>query len=569
MGLHLALGLAQILNRLHRTSPKPNFLCKTCSLRTLSNSHSLVQNLNSIHNNTLLYQASSSGHSPQGFFIRTLVLGTANPLEGVIHSRSAKAPVFIEADEQIGDGDNPKLVADRAAEDAEKITKFLSNHPTSSGIEPILDNCGVEVSPVLVLEVLKRLSNAGVLALGFFRWAEKQKGFQHTTDCYNALIESLGKIKQFKMIDLLVSSMKSKRLLTKDTFMLVIRRYARARKVKEAVETFEKMEKFDLKPDSLDFNRFLNTLCKSRQVQHAQEMFDKMKKRRFDPDVKTYGILLEGWGQEQNLLKLNEVYQEMLAEGFDPDTVTYGIIIHAYCKVRKYDEAVEKFHEMLAKNCEPTPHIYCTLISGLGSEKRLDEALKFFKMSKASGFALEAPTYNAVVGSYCSSLRFGDAVRVIDEMRRGGVGPNARTYDIILHHLIKAQKNKEAYSVFQRMMSMELGGCEPEVGTYEIIVRMFCNEHRVDMAIKVWDQMKAKGILPGMHMFSALINSLCHENKLEDACKYFQEMLDMGIRPPGPMFSNLKEALLENGKKNIALSLAHKLDNMRKVPMVF
>lgn len=448
---------------------------------------------------------------------------------------------------------------------AERICKTLSSSPKSS-IEASLSDVLVEVSPELVVEVLKKLSNAGILALSFFRWAEKQKGFKYSTESYNALIEALGKIRQFKMIWTLIDEMKHKRLLTKDTFALVARRYARARKVKEAVETFVRMEQFGMKQDVSDYNRLLDILSKSKSIVKAQELFDEMKGKRFTPDVKSYTILLEGWGQQQNLLRLNEVYREMKDEGFQPDVVTYGIIINAHCKARKLDEAIGFYNEMKAKNLKPTPHIFCTLINGLGSEKRLDEALEFFEKSKVSGFSLEAPTYNAVVGAYCWSMRMHDAYRMVDEMKKYGFGPNSRTFDIILYHLIKAWRTKEAYSFFQRMTSDF--GCEPTVSTYEIIVRMFCNEERVDMAIRVWDQMKVKGILPGMHMFSTLINALCHENKLDDACKYFQEMLDMGIRPPGPMFSNLKQALVDGGKENTAKLLALEIDKLRKTPLI-
>ncbi|KAF5442326.1 hypothetical protein F2P56_034996 [Juglans regia] len=457
------------------------------------------------------------------------------------------------------------VVRDRVPEEAESICRMLSKSSGSS-IEASLGSITAQVSPLLVVEVLKKLSNAGALALSFFRWAEKQKGFKYSTESYNALIEALGKIKQFKLIWDLVSDMKRKGLLSKDTFALIARRYARARKAKEAIEGFQKMEKFGLKLEVSDYNRLIDTLSKSRHVQKAQELFDKTKKRKFVPDIKTYTILLEGWGQEQNLLSLNEVYREMREEGFEPDVVTYGIIINAHCKARKYDEAIELFHEMEAKNCKPSPHIFCTLINGLGSERRLNEALEFFEQSKACGFAPEAPTYNALVGAYGWSMRMYDVYRVVDEMRKSGVGPNSRTYDIILHHLIKARRNKEAYSVFQRMSSEP--GCEPTVSTYEIIVRMFCNEERVDMAVRVWAQMKAKGVLPGMHMFSTLINGLCHENKLDDACKYFHEMLDMGIRPPAQMFGNLKQALLDGGKKDIVLILDQKIDKLRKTALV-
>ncbi|XVF85327.1 hypothetical protein PTKIN_Ptkin17bG0108800 [Pterospermum kingtungense] len=450
-------------------------------------------------------------------------------------------------------------------QDAAKICTLLSSR-SDSDIDKLLEHASIEVSPSLVLEVLKRLSNAGVIAMSFFTWAEKQKGFKYNAESYNALIEGLGKIKQFKLIWNLVNDMKSRKLLNKDTFALISRRYARARRVEEAIEAFERMEEFGFKLETSDFNRLIDTLSKSRHVEKANKVFDKMKKRRFVPDIKSYTILLEGWGKEHNLLRLDEVYREMKDEGFEPDVVTYGILISAYCKAKKYNKAIELFHEMEAKNCKPSPHVFCTLINGLGSEKRLSEALQFFERSKGCGFAPEAPTYNSLVGAYCWSMKIDDAFRVIDEMRKNSVGPNSRTYDIILHHLIKARRTKDAYLVFQKMFSEP--GCEPTVSTYEIIVRMFCNEGQVDKAMEVWAGMKAKGVLPGMHMFSDLINGLCHENKLDYACEYFQEMLDAGIRPPANLFSNLKQALLDEGKEDTALNLARKIDKLRKIPLV-
>ncbi|XP_023911649.1 pentatricopeptide repeat-containing protein At1g71060, mitochondrial [Quercus suber] len=108
---------------------------------------------------------------------------------------------------------------------------------------------------------------------------------------YNALIEALGKIKQFKVVWNLVSDIKHKGLLSKETFALTSRKYARARKVKEAVDASEKIEKFGMKLEVLDYNRLIDTLSKSRNVEEAQEMFDTMKKRRFVPDIKSYTIL--------------------------------------------------------------------------------------------------------------------------------------------------------------------------------------------------------------------------------------------------------------------------------------
>ncbi|KAL2331770.1 hypothetical protein Fmac_019351 [Flemingia macrophylla] len=109
--------------------------------------------------------------------------------------------------------------------------------------------------PELVLQVLNKLSNVGALAVLFFHWAEKQIEFKHTIETFHALIEALGKIRQFKVIWTLVNDMNSRKLLSSHTFALIAWRYAVAGKTKEAVKTFEKMERYGLKPHMSDFNR--------------------------------------------------------------------------------------------------------------------------------------------------------------------------------------------------------------------------------------------------------------------------------------------------------------------------
>ncbi|KAK8946985.1 Pentatricopeptide repeat-containing protein [Platanthera zijinensis] len=447
--------------------------------------------------------------------------------------------------------------------DADKICRLLSTQRISN-IRTSLNGAGIKISSPIAAEVLKNLSNAGMAALSFFRWAEKQDGFAHTTEIFHHLIDALGKIKQFRLIWSLIESMNRRGLLRKETFLLICRRYARARKIREAAESFRKMELFGFMPDSSDYNALIDTISKSKNVARAEEILrDLMRRMKFSPDLKTYTILIEGWGREKNLTKMKEIRDEMGEEQLQPDVVTYSILLNAFFKSGDCDEALKIFQHMKEKGCKPTPHIYCTLINGLGSGKRLEEALKFFELSKSDGLPAEAPTYNAVVGSYCRSSRFEDAFRAVDEMRRLRVGPNARTFDIILHYLVRSGRVEEAYAVFRSMS----GDCEPQLNTYTMMVGMLCAEERLDLAVRVWREMKEKGVLPCMHMFSALINGLCCENRVDEACEYFQEMLDKGIRPPGQLFSKLKETLIEGGKKDLAYMMSAKLDVLRKVPL--
>ncbi|KAL6505795.1 hypothetical protein OROHE_023174 [Orobanche hederae] len=247
---------------------------------------------------------------------------------------------------------------DRTTHEAEIIGKLVCEIESSRNLDSALVSANLDdcVSPNLVLE---------------------KKCFQHSPKCYNALIESMGKIKQFEIVWLLVDEMKSKGLIGKDTLALVCRRYARADNVKEAMEAFEKMEnKYGLKPKLQDYNRLLDTLSKSRHIEKAQEVFDKWKNTMFTPNIKLYTILLEGGGQECDFLRLNEVCREMREDGFEPDVVSYGILIKVYCKDKKFDEAIELYHKMEKENIEATPPIYCTLINAFGSGRKLDDAIK-------------------------------------------------------------------------------------------------------------------------------------------------------------------------------------------------
>ncbi|MCL7034908.1 hypothetical protein MKW94_025411 [Papaver nudicaule] len=338
---------------------------------------------------------------------------------------------------------------------SDKLCKIMSKNQYNSQLSIssnrynthlLLNGSGIKVvTPELGEQVLKKLTNAGALALSFFRWAEKQQGFEHTTGIYNALIDSLGKIKQFQLICDIVYCMDRKGILTNETFGLIMRRYARARRAGDTVDELG------------DLNCLLGTLCKSKNARKAQEVFNEMVKRRksFVPDVKTYAVLLEGWGEARNLVMLKKVYREMRDEGLE-------------------------------------------LLREIG------------RMGKCT----------------CGCVSSWNT--------------HSRTYDIIIHHLIRVNRTEEAYFLFQRMAGDF--GCEQNLNTYAMIVRMF-----------LWYQMKDRGVVPGMHMFASLILST-------------QEMLDLGIRPPGRLYDNLKEVLLDNGKVDEAISIGEKLDNIRKSP---
>ncbi|PIA40257.1 hypothetical protein AQUCO_02500156v1 [Aquilegia coerulea] len=443
----------------------------------------------------------------------------------------------------------------------QKLSKIMMNCP-KLGLESTLNESGIRVSEELVEEILKKFDNAGMQSYRFFEWASKQRNYTHSVKSYHIIIGSLAKIRQYKIMWDLVNTMKSKGVLNVETFCIIMRKYARAQKVDEAIYTFNVMEKYGVEVNLVAFNGLLSAFCKSKNVRKAQEIFDSMK-GRFVPDSKTYSILLEGWGKDPNLPKAREIFREMVDKGCDPDIVTYGIMVDVLCKVGRVDEAVEVVRDMDSNGCKPTSFIYSVLIHTYGIDNQIEDAIETFLEMERNGIIADVAVYNALIGAFCKVNRFKNVYRVLDEMENKGIPLNSRTCNIIINSLIGRKETDEAFKVFRQMVKV----CEPDVDTYTIMIKMFCEGDDLDNALKVWKFMSLKRFVPSMHTFSVLINGLCAKEEVTKACVLLEEMLEKGIQPPGSTFGRLRQLLIKEKREDVLEFLNEKMNLLVKEPL--
>lgn len=442
-----------------------------------------------------------------------------------------------------------------------KISKILISCP-KLGLDTVLKQNGIRASPEVVENVLKRFENAGMLSYKFFEWAGKQRHYEHTVKAYHYMIESLAKVRQYALMWDIVTSMKKKGFLNIETFCIIMRRYARAQKVEEAVYTFNVMEKYDVTPNLAAFNGLLSALCKSKNVRKAQEIFDNMK-LQFLPDPKTYSILLDGWGRAPNLPKARDLFRQMERAGCERDIVTYGIMVDLLCKASRVDEAVGIIQEMNSKGIRPTSFIYSVLIHTYGLDNRIEDAVDTFLQMERNDVVPDVASYNAMISAFCKAKKLQNVYRVLNEMHRKQVTPNSRTCNIIITSLIGEDDTAEAFKVFRKMIHI----CEPDADTYTMMIKMFCNRNELEMALKVWKYMKRKQFVPSMHTFSVLIEGLCEKGDVGQACVLMEELIERGIRPGRYTFEKLRKLLLREGRKDVLEFLNEKLNLLVNEPL--
>ncbi|XP_078443372.1 tetratricopeptide repeat (TPR)-like superfamily protein [Wolffia australiana] len=447
-------------------------------------------------------------------------------------------------------------------DEAKRLSEIMVSCP-KTGLEVALDGSGVWMTPDLAEQVLRRFENAGMLAYKFFEWAGKQRNYSHSVKAYHTMIGSLAKIRQYQIMWQLVDAMRGRGMLNIETFCVIMRNYARAKKTDEAIYTFNVMDKHGVAPNLAAFNGLLSALCKSKNVRRAQQLFDEMS-HRFAPDSKTFSILIQGWGKEPNLPKARELYGRMIEGECEPDEVTYGIMVDVLAKAGRVEEAVGIVKEMESRACPSSSFVYSALIHAYGAERRLEEAVAAFLDMERAGVRPDVAACNALVGAFCRASKLDMAMKVVGDMeRKKGVVPNARTCNILLNGLISAGETDRAYAFFRKMIPR----CEPDSDTYTMMIKMFCAGGRLDRALKVWKFMERKQFIPSMHTFSALVNGLCSHGEVERACALLEEMLDRGIRPPGSTFGKLRQLLLKRDRSDVLRFLTEKMNLLIKEPL--
>ncbi|KAK4384218.1 Pentatricopeptide repeat-containing protein, mitochondrial [Sesamum angolense] len=272
------------------------------------------------------------------------------------------------------DGENESFVVDDAEFETDqkevgRVCKVIDEtFAVDRNMEAVLDECGVKLSHGLVLGVLERFKHARKPALRFFCWAAERPGFAHDSRTYNAMMNILGKTRQFETMVSVLEEMGSKDLLTVETFSICIKAFAAAKERKKAVGMFDLMKKYKFKVGTETINCLLDALGRAKLVKEVQVLFEKLE-NRFTPNLSTYSVLLNG-----NLKEAVEYLDGMLTCGYEPDAAVYTCLMTGFGNQKKMDMVYRLLNEMKEKGCPPDGRMYNALLKMMANRHLPDDA---------------------------------------------------------------------------------------------------------------------------------------------------------------------------------------------------
>ncbi|KAL2941055.1 hypothetical protein RDABS01_029405 [Bienertia sinuspersici] len=78
---------------------------------------------------------------------------------------------------------------------------------------------------------------------------------------------------------------------------------------------------------------------------------------------------------------------------------------------------------------------------------------------------------------------------------------------------------------------MKAQGVKPDIFTWNSLINGFCENAKIDGAMKVMKEMENNGVVPNIASYNIIIDGLCEAGRLEQAVDVFSVLADKGLQP--------------------------------------
>ncbi|CAH2051033.1 unnamed protein product [Thlaspi arvense] len=419
-------------------------------------------------------------------------IGADKYQESSVDDNSETSEVEHDDDDDL---DKPYCVKDETlSEDVIAILGILQEPRRSiSQVKNKLQDCSINASSQLVVEVLSRVRHDWEAAFTFFIWAAKQPGYAYSLREYHSMISILAKMRKFDTAWALINEMRHSRtgqsLVTPKTLLIMIRRYCAAHEVGKAINTFYAHKLFEFDVGMEEFHILLSALCRYKNVRDAEHLLF-CNENVFPFNTKSFNIILNGWC---NIIgcprEAKRIWREMYERGIAYDVISYSSIISCFSKTRNLKEVLKLFNQMKHHDIAPDRKVYNAVIHALAKGRRVKEARFLLQKMEEDGISPNSVTYNSLIKPLCRAHQLDDAQEVFHEMLQRGLSPTVWTY----HAFFRILRSGE--QVFTLLEKMNMMGCLPSAETYTMLIRKFCRWHQHDDALRLWNELSRTGVM--------------------------------------------------------------------------
>ncbi|XP_034709044.1 pentatricopeptide repeat-containing protein At1g05600 [Vitis riparia] len=463
--------------------------------------------------------------------------------------------------------------------------------------------------PTQLSQMIRTQKNP-LTALKIFNEAKsKFPNYRHNGPVYATMINVLGSSGRIAEMREVIDQMKQDSCECKDSvFSSVMKTYARAGMVDEAVSLFKTLPQFNCVNWTGSFNTLLRILVKESKLETACRLFLEhscgweVKSR-----IGSLNLLMDALCQINRSDLALHVFQEMRYQCCSPDKESYRILMRGLCEDGRLNEATHLLYSMFwrisQKGGGEDIAVYRTLLDALCDNGHVEEALEI--LGKVLKKGLKAPkrcrghldlsycrngediertkglinealirggvpsmaSYSAMAIDLYSERKIGEANQVLDEMRDRGFKPSLSIYEAKIAALCRCGGVEEAVKVIKEEMVED--SCVPTVRLYNIVLKGLCHEGKSAFAVGYLEKMARQvGCVADKETYSILVDGLCCDGRFVEASGILERMLIRSSSPGVETYNTLIRGLCLMGRQYDAVIWLEEMVVQGKLPAV-
>ena len=282
---------------------------------------------------------------------------------------------------------------------------------------------------------------------------------------------------------------------------------------------------------------------------NAFNILTKMQKSGISPDIITYNCLIDmsfRFDQSENAQKLFEEVCDSFS-GVQPDVVTFNIMLKHY---------VTEIKEV-------------TKFQNISNELKMQKVFKILADIKTRELQVNEITYNTAMDACVEVGDFNKTWDLFNEMKSLNLVPDLYTYATLVKGLKICGCSDSVEKAIQILDLVKNGACndvKADEVLYNSVLDICIRNNKVDLADKIFEEMKTGEIKPSIVSYSIMIRGYGLIYNIEKAFALYDEIKENGLQSNDIVYGCLMNCAVRCSNINLMIEIYERMKSLSMKP---